>query len=538
MDPNRNLFLLDIITLNKQLKQPECFLSSSYMNSFQNILDVILTRLCPNLWISNLKSINEISAIGYALTGDINIGPNNGKEIIVVKGPRLFRHVNNKEFDPIAHEVRVGLALNKLRLNNSNIRVPNFVFTYAPYRCLPPMIGPDKTATWCRSHPSLVMTYSLQENITPNISFKDYCKTCSITNYLKIYTQVLFALNIAYRELDFTHYDLHCNNVLVRLLDNDISLSYTINDKNYDITTSELAVIIDFDYAHIRGKGVNNSDAGISSNKSFPLHDAYRLLTTSLRIMKICNNNNYKYLLSILIFFYNDLNTNQLERCIMEPDWKEYYILPDGEIEHIPISNFISWLLNKYKIEYESIFTNVIEINNNINIINTLPLLDKCDLSYFQASDLYRIDVNTKIILHDKCKQSEALSDIDNKLILADIYYNINPPSNCLNERNISDAIINEFYPKIWNYLYTRIQLLSILSLLEIYIFRLNSISELSSDLKYRKIQFHNINKKRKTIIDRANCEVKKWSKILHNITDTNVKEKYRYLFYTYSKLI
>lgn len=528
MDPIRNLVLLDVITLTEQLQNTDYFLNPIYMIRVQTIINIILTKLDPNLWLYNIKSLGDESAIGYALLADLEIGDNIGTEMLIIKGPRLNRNSIDIP-DPIAHEVEIGLSLNTLRLNKI-FRVPNFVFTYASFRSLPPMIGPDGSATWCRTKPNLVLTYSLQENISPSMSLKEYCKDCTINQFLNIYIQVLFALNLAHKELDFTHYDLHCNNILVRFLEKDIDIKYDINNKIYIIQTKILGVIIDFDYSHIRGKGIDNVNAGIHADRSFPLHDAYRLLTTSLRMMKISNNNSYKDLIPILNFFYSDESIDKLENYIIDPDWREYYLLPDGETEYIPMSNFILWLINRYKINIYSNKRFKNEINNNIS----LPLLEKSNLSFYQAVDLRKIDINTRKIIYNRNKQLDAINKIE---ICFKI---IKEKRKCLSPLNNSNLESKETYNYIWTYLYNHISILSILSILESYIniFRTIPSSKLYFDLEPIIEQYYHIKNKYKDIIEQGLYNINKWQSGINEIYNSDLKDKYGYLFYTYSMLI
>ncbi len=93
------------------------------------------------------------------------------------------------------------------------------------------------------------------------------------------------ALQMAYEKYDFTHYDLHLNNIMIRYPNRTFSIVYIMNNKQYLIETKGIATIIDFGTSHIKYNdkhyALNESDVkGYSylPDHSFPLHDLYMLI--------------------------------------------------------------------------------------------------------------------------------------------------------------------------------------------------------------------------------------------------------------------
>ena len=112
-------------------------------------------------------------------------------------------------------------------------------------------------------------------------------------NIMSIIKQVLLSLCIAQREYDFTHYDLHTDNILVMSCDNDTSFLYVINEANQFLIPSYgyYPVIIDYGYSYT--KNLNNlpfwntlkfSDVGICPNQPNFLHDIKRFIVSVSRL--------------------------------------------------------------------------------------------------------------------------------------------------------------------------------------------------------------------------------------------------------------
>lgn len=75
-----------------------------------------------------------------------------------------------------------------------------------------------------------------------------------------IYCQVAFSLNMAWREFRYCHTDLHNQNILIRELDDEITINYSVlisEEKivNVSLKTKKLAVIIDYSYSKIIFEG-------------------------------------------------------------------------------------------------------------------------------------------------------------------------------------------------------------------------------------------------------------------------------------------
>lgn len=141
-----------------------------------------------------------------------------------------------QEREMIIREYYIGIkAINKLRYI-----VPNFVYTLGCFMC-------DKL---CDSSSEKSMPFIVYEKIPGKTVYdlivKDEEVPFTFDKWLVIFFQLLLALEVAQREVDFAHFDLHHKNVIIReqkdfnysvLLDMS---TYTINDPTF------IPVIIDF----------------------------------------------------------------------------------------------------------------------------------------------------------------------------------------------------------------------------------------------------------------------------------------------------
>ena len=95
----------------------------------------------------------------------------------------------------------------------------------------------------------------LCEYIENSSKFYNYIKTKDIKEEMlySIVKQVLMGINIAQQKKQFTHYDLHSNNVMIKKCDKDLVFLYKIDDENQFCvpTLGYYPIIIDYGFAYI-----------------------------------------------------------------------------------------------------------------------------------------------------------------------------------------------------------------------------------------------------------------------------------------------
>ena len=107
--------------------------------------------------------------------------------------------------DNINHEYNIGLELNNIR----NL-VSNFIATFGLFKC---NIGYNITIPCSINNKKYERDYLLLEYIEGNSLLKySLDKNISNDEYLNILLQILLALNIAYNNIEFVHYNLHMKN--------------------------------------------------------------------------------------------------------------------------------------------------------------------------------------------------------------------------------------------------------------------------------------------------------------------------------------
>lgn len=227
-------------------------------------------------YIHNLRQIGTESVEGYAMAASLE----NASDLFVVKAPR------NPRNDDLLHEVVVGLyGTNRLRRF-----IPNFAYIFGGFKCSPPLIDPatKEVVTWCLSNENAV-NYVLYENIAPAKSASDYFPTATAQQFVSTYVQLLYALRTAHRLIDYTHYDLHFNNVLIRKPNmkgntGPFQIRYETERGTEYLTTDNIVTIIDYGFSHIAtvdGEHFGKSDLiplSIFATGSWIFHDVYKFL--------------------------------------------------------------------------------------------------------------------------------------------------------------------------------------------------------------------------------------------------------------------
>ena len=228
----------------------------------------------------------------------------------------------------VEHEIFVGLALNNLRE-----WIPNFAYVYGGFRCGQPIQAPN--VRLCNAIDK--QTYAIYENITNSATLDDFLAKGNYTfeDVFSIYLQILYALDLAHKMYDFTHFDLHSKNILIRDWDNqDKYIPYPNDDGSFDyIRTKGVATIIDYGQSHVKINDINYGntflDVGTLENSSFPMNDAHKCLL---------------YIISGIIP-YDNLNLNraqQNERFNIINSFVQIYRFFNSENPQRVIDNYIN----------------------------------------------------------------------------------------------------------------------------------------------------------------------------------------------------
>lgn len=268
----------------------------------------------------NLRQIGTTSSNNYALSTSLGVAPN----MFILKTPRAYLDSD------LTHELFVGLfGTNKLRQE-----IPNFAYIFGGFLCSGPMINPitKEVEDFCSFNLPQVQ-YIIYENVNPNVPLDDYVKTCTPSEFVEKYLQILLALNYANQTIGFTHYDLHSRNVILRQYPDKTSfiLKFKTSKETFYLTTDYIATIIDYDVSHIKYKGRNYGSStfriefNVLPQKEFPLYDAYKLL--GFCMFSMLDSQNYEAFdeaAKILRYFTEE---NPQDVILQQRETK--YVLPD-----------------------------------------------------------------------------------------------------------------------------------------------------------------------------------------------------------------
>jgi len=289
----------------KQLQNPSvmkaamCVSDSIFYTSPYDVGSLYLNNRI-RMYIHNLRQIGPESAEGYSLIADFE----NAKDMFLLKTSRSPAN------DTLLHELVVGLyGTNRLRKY-----IPNYAYVFGGFKCSPPLVDPEtkRVVTWCL-HDSNTVNYVLYENLDDAIPMSKYLQTCTGSDFINVYMQVLYAERLALKVSDYTHYDLHYENVLLRTPGNMSSNQSTVGpgllgdqksrfqiayetERGVEyIKTSFIPTINDYGFSHIKTlDGISASGAvvrpgdhfgrsgfvpfSIFAYRSWIMHDMYKFL--------------------------------------------------------------------------------------------------------------------------------------------------------------------------------------------------------------------------------------------------------------------
>lgn len=311
--------------------------------------------------------------------------------------------------DTMPHEALIGMGA----LNNLRDKIPTFMYIYGTFMCDPPILDDNnEVLTWCPSKTNPI-TYLVLENIEGASSLKALMWDITENEYLEIYLQILNAINVASKAFDYTHYDLHSENVLIQTLSYYVLIPLYNNNGTFSyIRTKRLVRIIDYGFSHIKLQGQHfgvygYEDLGIDPESSFPMYDAYKLLLNSYAYN--INNEGLKRSIGTLTdvangiySFFNEGKTIET-RLIEQKTARRDYLQPSPIHKNLRLSDLIWFIVSKYKPKF---IVKVPQPNDVLTVCH-----DKCvnwDGFIKHIFDRSRLPLT----LQDYCLASEAINKL------------------------------------------------------------------------------------------------------------------------------
>ena len=235
------------------------------------------SSLEKNEWLTNLESFGIKSKQGMVI-----------KSLIFNNFYIVIKKAKNSKFNEITlRDFCVGINLNKI-LNEA----PFFVRTLG-----------------CFQYKN---QFHIATEFIDGISLKTFIKNKSntFTDFLNIFFQILLGLELAQNKLNFSHYDLHSDNVILVPLNQIFTVS--LYGYNYIIKHNYKPIMIDFGLSSIHTKGKTLGQTSLETkgiyNYLSPGYDIYVFLLFCLDISQNSNLSIFKGITDLLMFFKNETN--------------------------------------------------------------------------------------------------------------------------------------------------------------------------------------------------------------------------------------
>lgn len=262
-------------------------------------------------WLTDLKPFGSKSKQGVV-----------HKSLIFDKFYIVVKKAKSSKFDQITlRDFCVGINLNKI-LNEA----PFFVRTLGCFQF--------------KNQFHIVTEY------IDGINLKTFIrnKRNTFTQFLNIFFQILLGLELAQNKLNFSHYDLHTDNVL--LVPQKHSFEISLHGYNYTIKNDYKPVMIDFGLSSLHTKGQTLGQKSLETKGIFnhlsPGYDIYVFLLFCVDTAHSSNMSIHKGITDLLLFF-------KLEKNISMDLLTNNHIksLHKGISNLIP-NQFIKYLMNNY----------------------------------------------------------------------------------------------------------------------------------------------------------------------------------------------
>lgn len=237
-----------------EMKAVLCFFDTLMQSTVQKkdgiyLLQTNMTKIVKNMKKLKVKSVEAYIYLSHIISKDIEV---------IIKVPKKKNTYIN-----LVREYYIGIY----GINNLRYVVPNFVYTLGAF-----LETKTNNAFIVYEHiRGDTLGYALQNN------------TITFEQFLNIFIQLLFALEIAQKNISFCHFDLHANNVILRPISKPYQYTLIINNYQYTITATDfIPTIIDYGMTTVN---VKNKIIGIDDFSKFGMMhymvqgaDMYKLL--------------------------------------------------------------------------------------------------------------------------------------------------------------------------------------------------------------------------------------------------------------------
>lgn len=323
--------------------------------------------------LSSLKYVSNQGKNGYALLSNFK----SASDMLVIK---TAKNNNNS----ILLEYFIGAyGTNKLRYE-----IPNFSYILGIFKCnnlsesRPGIISSslcsrtyDPKDEKTQDSESYYVLYEKIEGITLAKYIASMNTEEDYEFFISYILQIALSLEIAQRKIDFVHYDLHPDNIILRKLNGVENIQYNIDDVSYSVKTNAIATIIDYGMSRISKDGLYYGSSmifeefGIETWKFQRGYDIYKLMFFCFNDIYFRNPKLVKKFFEILDYFKNiDIykivssrdDDDKLYRALRNSSKKFHSLYKKNtKFDFTPI-DFVSYIINMRS------------FSDNIKIINRL----------------------------------------------------------------------------------------------------------------------------------------------------------------------
>lgn len=216
---------------------------------------------------------------------------------VVIKVPQTSKGIESK-----VREYFIGIKA----INNLRYITPSFVYTLGAFLCPKPSKTDEISCDGSCKNTAFVFYEKILGESVQTLLKND---RLDFTQFLVLLFQLLLGLEVAQREVRFTHFDMHTDNVMVRVGTGDSTSIIQLDMVTYIINQPEfIPVVIDFgaSTAYIDGKYIGSYDYISHGMLNFmiPGHDMYKFLVYCAR--KTENRKLKDSIMSIFKFYGDD----------------------------------------------------------------------------------------------------------------------------------------------------------------------------------------------------------------------------------------
>lgn len=228
---------------------------NKYIDTFKRVFKKDTNKVANKLF-KIIKLINQPSSNGIIYIVEIKKSKSKYAKL-------LIKMAKTKNADPTSYEYYVGRTLNELR--NANIH--NFSLVYGRFMCGFDMESIQQKKDICNSKAEQ-KTHILYEYIATEsgetetlksfiLKINEYNRKRMSIELMNIFIMLMISLQHAQDKLDFTHYDLHLENILLVKLNSIYKFKYEYGGKIYDVVLEYFPFIIDYGRSHINPEKVD-----------------------------------------------------------------------------------------------------------------------------------------------------------------------------------------------------------------------------------------------------------------------------------------